>query len=130
MLGVEVFQKIGDGQIENIAQFAPDLWLLALIAVTLLTPLIMAIWFTPVIIISSEETALSAMKMSFNACLKNMGPFTLYGLVIFILAIIAFIPLMLGYLVLLPILSASVYVAFLDCFKSGISNDPTQLLSS
>ncbi len=130
MLGVEVFQKIGEGQIDDIAQFAPDLLLLALIAVTLITPLIMAIWFAPVVIISSEETALSAMKMSFNACLKNMGPFTLYGLVIFILAIIAFIPLMLGYLVLLPILTASVYVAFLDCFKSDISNDPTQLLIS
>ncbi len=128
LFGVEFFQKIGQGQIENIIQLAPDLVMLSLVAITLITPCIMAIWFAPVIIISSEETALSAMQMSFNACLKNMGPFTLYGLVIFILAILAFIPLMLGYLVLLPILSASVYVAFLDCFKNDIGNDPTQLL--
>lgn len=128
IFGVEFFQKIGQGQIEDITQLAPDLLLLSLIAILLITPCIMAIWFAPVIIISSEESALSAMQMSFNACLKNIGPFTLYGLIIFILAILAFIPVMLGYLVLVPILSASVYVAFLDCFKSDISNDPTQLL--
>lgn len=128
LFGLEVVQKIGQGQIEDITQLAPDLLLFSLIAITLITPCIMAIWFAPVIIITSEETALSAMQMSFNACFKNMGPFTLYGLVLFILAILAFIPLLLGYLVLIPILSASVYVAFLDCFKSDISNDPTQLL--
>jgi hypothetical protein len=35
----------------------------------------MATWFAPTIIISIEETALSVMLLSFNACLKNLLPF-------------------------------------------------------
>ncbi len=126
--GFDFFQEIKQAQIDDVSAYATDIMLLSLIAVTLFTPCIMAIWFAPTIIISSEETALSAMLLSFNACIKNILPLTLYGIVVFILAIIASIPLMLGYLVLLPVLSASVYVAFLDCFKSDISDDPTQLL--
>lgn len=126
--GLEFFQEIKQAQVEDFSAYATDFMLISLIAATLFTPCVMAIWFAPTIIISSEETALSAMLLSFNACLKNVLPFILYGIVVFILAIIASIPLMLGYLVLLPILSASVYVSYLDCFKSDISDDPTQLL--
>ncbi|GJM04747.1 MAG: hypothetical protein DHS20C09_07380 [marine bacterium B5-7] len=126
--GFEFFQEIEQAQIEDVSAYATDIMLLSLIAVTLFTPCVMAIWFAPIIIISSDETTISAMLLSFNACLKNIFPFLLYGMVVFILAIIASIPLMLGYLVLLPVLSASVYVSYLDCFKSDISDDPTQLL--
>jgi len=126
--GFEFFQEIEQASIEDVSAYATDLMLLSLIAITLFTPCIMAIWFAPTIIISSEETPVSAMLLSFNACLKNILPFALYGIVVFILAILASIPFMLGYLVLLPVLSASVYVSYLDCFKSDISDDPTQLL--
>jgi len=126
--GFEFFQEIEHAQIEDVSAYAVDILLLSLIAISLFMPCVMAIWFAPSIIISSEETALSAMKLSFNACLKNILPFTLYGIVVLILAIVASIPLLLGFLVLLPVLSASVYVSYLDCFKSDISDDPTQLL--
>jgi hypothetical protein len=127
--GFEFFQEIEQAQIEDVSAYATDIMLLTLIGATLFTPCIMAIWFAPTIIISSEEMALSAMLLSFNACLKNILPFALYGIIVFILVIIASIPLMLGYLVLLPVLSASVFVSYLDCFKSDISDEPTQLLS-
>jgi hypothetical protein len=126
--GFEFFQEIQHAQIEDMSDYATDILLITLIAITLFTPCIMAIWFAPSIIVTSEETAVSAMTMSFNACLKNVLPFTLYGIVVFVLAILASIPLFLGHLVLIPVLSASVYVAYLDCFKSDISDDPTQLL--
>lgn len=126
--GFEFFQEIEQAQIEDVSAYAADLMLLSIIAATLFMPCIMAVWFAPIIIISSEESAISAMILSFNACLKNISPFALYGIVIFILAILASIPLMLGFIVLLPVLSASVYVSYLDCFKSDISDDPTQLL--
>ncbi len=87
----------------------------------------MAMWFAPIIIISSEKTALSAMLLSFTACLKNILPFILYYIVVSILVFIAFIPFMLGLLVLIPLVSASVYVSYLSCFKSDTGDDPTQL---
>ncbi len=126
--GFDFFQQLEQAQVEDVLTYTQEFMFLTLIAITLFTPCIMAIWFAPAIVISSEETTVSAMLMSFNACLKNILPFTLYGIVAFILLILASIPLMLGHLVLLPVLSASVYVAFLDCIKIDTSNDPTQLL--
>ena len=116
--GMEFLQQLEGGQIEDVSSNTTEFMLLILISATLFLPLIMAMWFAPVIIIHSDESSLSAMMLSFNACLKNILPFTLYGLIVFILAILAAIPIMLGYLILLPVLSASVYVAFLDCFNS------------
>lgn len=124
--GLSFFQEIAE--IEDLSTYGQDLILLTLVAVTLFTPIIMAMWFAPVIIVSSNETPVSALLMSFNACLKNILPFTLFGVIAFILSILAAIPLMLGFLVLLPVLSASVYVAFLDCFKIDTVDEPTQLL--
>jgi hypothetical protein len=45
-----------------------------------------------------------------------MLPFLLYGIVFFIAAIIASIPLMLGWLVLGPLLAASIYTAYRDIY--------------
>ena len=58
----------------------------------------------------------AAMKASFGACLKNIVPFIIYGVVVLVLGIIAAIPFMLGWLVLGPVLAASVFVAYRDIF--------------
>jgi uncharacterized membrane protein len=60
--------------------------------------------------------ALDAMKMSFAACLKNMLPFLLYGVIFFGLAIVATVPLLLGWLALGPVISITVYTAYRDIF--------------
>ena len=126
--GFELFHQLEQGQMGDIAQHQQDFIVLTLVAVALFTPFLMAMWFAPVIIISSDISPMSALILSFKACLTNIIPFTVYGVVVLILLIIAAIPLMLGYLVLLPVLTASVYIAYLDCFKIDSTNDPTQLL--
>lgn len=123
---LEIEQVIGQAQVEDIIAYTPALILISLISNTFHI-FIMATWFAPTIKISSEETALLAMLLSFNACLKNLLPFILYGIVVFILSIIAAIPLMLCYLVLIPVVSASLYVSYLSCFKSDVGDDPIQL---
>ena len=45
-----------------------------------------------------------------------MIPFTLYSLVLLVLAVIAAIPLGLGFLVLIPVAIASIYAAYRDIF--------------
>ena len=127
--GFEFFQQLEEAQAEDISAYTMDILLITLIGASLFLPLIMSIWFAPVIIVNRDESATSAMVMSFNACLKNILPLTLYGIVAFILSILAAIPLMLGFLVLLPVLSASVYVAYQDCFKLDIADEPTQLIT-
>ena len=87
-----------------------------LLILALMLPLIMAIWFAPALVVFHELGALESMKASFVGCLKNMLPFLLYGAVLLVAAIIASIPLMLGWLILGPVMAASIYTAYRDIY--------------
>ncbi len=82
-------------------------------------PLLMMIWFAPLLIVFHDQTPVAAMKLSFRACWINMMPFLVYGLAILVLWFIASIPLLLGLVVLLPVLICSVYTSYKDVFNSG-----------
>lgn len=94
-----------------------------LIALLLLTglsvPLYMAVWFAPALIVLHDIAPIAALKASFYACLNNWIPFLIYSVVLLVLCVLAAIPAGLGYLVLLPVLAASVYTAYRDIFGAG-----------
>lgn len=88
-------------------------WLLAL---ALMLPLVMAYWFAPVLAVFDGLEAIPAMKTSFMGCLRNIVPFLVYGLVMIPLAIVAAIPLFLGFLVLVPVIMATYYTSWRAVF--------------
>jgi len=91
--------------------------LVMLVMLLLLVPVAMMFWFAPVILVLNDEVGvLESMKLSFRGCLKNLLPFLLYGLLGFVLSIVASIPLMLGWLVLTPVVIASIYAAYKDIY--------------
>ena len=87
-----------------------------LLILALMLPLIMAIWFAPPLVVFHELGAVESMKASFLGCLRNMLPFLLYGVVLLVAAIIASIPFMLGWLILGPVMAASIYTAYRDIY--------------
>jgi len=89
------------------------------IALVLYTPLMMAIWFAPALIVFENLGAMDAMKQSFAACMMNMMPFLVYGIVLTLLWIIASIPLLLGLLVLMPVVFCSIYTSYKDIFAAS-----------
>ncbi|GGK69881.1 BPSS1780 family membrane protein [Amphritea balenae] len=89
-----------------------------LIAMLFFIPLLMAYWFAPVLVALNDMSAIAAMKMSFSACLKNMLPFLVYGLLGAILMMIGMIPIGLGLLIVMPMFVASMYVSYRDIFYS------------
>jgi uncharacterized membrane protein len=94
--------------------------LIALLLVTgLSVPLYMAIWFAPALIVLHDVAPIAALKASFYACLNNWIPFLIYSVVLLVLCVLAAIPAALGYLVLVPVLAASVYTAYRDIFCAG-----------
>lgn len=97
--------------------FEPMVWLFMLLALALMIPLIMAYWFAPALVIIDDVSALSAMGMSFRACLKNILPFLLYGLIGMVLFILGAVPLFLGLLLVVPAIAASVYTSYSDIFR-------------
>lgn len=91
----------------------------ALLFLALSLPLIMAVWFAPALVVLRGAEPWTAMKLSFSGCLKNVVPFLVYGLIAILLAIVASVPVMLGWFVLLPVAIASIYTSYCDIFEDG-----------
>ena len=89
-----------------------------LLVAALSVPLYMATWFAPALVVLHDVAPMDALKASFFACLRNWIPFTVYSVVLLVLGLLAAIPLGLGYLVLLPVLAASIYTAYRDLFRA------------
>ena len=90
--------------------------LAVLVILALSLPLWMAMMFATPLIVLTDAELVPALKTSFFACLKNVLPFLVWSVAIFVLAIVASIPLFLGWLLLGPILMVSLYLAYRDIF--------------
>lgn len=91
------------------------------VGMLLFTPLAMATWFAPALVVFQGLGPLESLKRSFLACLLNMTAFLVYGLASLALTMLALIPLSLGLLVLGPVLIGSFYAGYKDIF-----GDPAQ----
>jgi uncharacterized membrane protein len=109
---------LGSGEVDPVAVAGAGVTLLLalLVMLALLLPVSMALWFAPALVVFHERSAGEAMKASFVACLRNIVPFLLYGVVAFLLAMLASLPFGLGWLVLGPVLAASLYTGYRDIF--------------
>ena len=88
----------------------------ALISLALFVLVNMAMWFAPALVMLQEHSATRAVAESFRGCLKNILPFLLYSVILFLLAMVASIPLGLGWLVLAPVVFGSIYAAYRDIY--------------
>ena len=109
----------GGGSLPNIGALGLTFALAMLVALALALPLYMAMWFAPSLVVFNNLKPLDAMKASFLACLKNIVPFLLYGVILLALCVVAAIPLGLGFLVLGPVAIASIYTGYRDIFVAG-----------
>jgi uncharacterized membrane protein len=111
-----VYMLIMKGQEVSPAQ-ANAMMLPILIAMLFIVPILMAYWYAPVLIGLHNLTVLEAMKLSFIACLKNMLPFLLYGLIFMVILVVAIIPFGLGLVVAVPVMMTSLYTSYVDVFN-------------
>ena len=89
-----------------------------LILMVMLVPLSMALWFAPALVALQGLAPVAAVKASFNGCMANIMPLTVNGLLAIGIAIVATIPVGLGWLVALPVLISSVYFGYRDIYGS------------
>jgi hypothetical protein len=91
--------------------------LLAVLAGLVLGALLtMATWFAPALVVFQGVAPVEAIKASFSACLKNIVPFILWGLIYLVAAIAASIPFGLGWILLGPLLLLTAYTSYQDIF--------------
>jgi uncharacterized membrane protein len=105
----------GSGSDTDMFAMMRTMLLAGLTVLALSVPVYMALWFAPALVALNGLGAGDAVKASFRACLKNILPFLLYGVVMFAFSILAGLTYV-GWLVLGPVLAGSVYAAYRDLF--------------
>lgn len=101
---------------EAVLAAARGLMLGMVVGMAVFIPVLMAVWFAPLLIVFHDRPPVEAMKMSYTASLRNTMPLLIYGVAVLVLGLIASIPLMLGLIVLLPVLACSIYASYKDIF--------------
>ena len=81
-------------------------------------PLMMMIWFAPMLVIFRGVQAKVAMRLSFFACFSNMLPFLVFGSVFLALAFLSGITFGLGLLLMIPLMFTSSYASYRDIFEN------------
>ncbi len=92
--------------------------LAVLIGITLFSILLMAMQFAPLLVYFDDVEPLQAMKLSLRAFMNNIGAMLVYGMTFALLAILASIPMMLGWLILLPLVFTTLYASYTDIFSA------------
>ena len=119
LLAVTLMATLVGGVVALTGAGDPSLPLLTLgffTTIVLFVPLAMAFWLSPPLVVWHDFSALQAIRSSFFVTRDNIGPFLLYGGLVMCAAVIASLPLLLGWLVLLPVLYASQYAFYRDVF--------------
>lgn len=89
-----------------------------LVALVLGFAVALAMWFAPALVVFRDMPPVDALKASVSASLKNIAPFLIYGLLYIVAAIVASIPLGLGWIVLVPVALLTVYVSYKDIYEA------------
>ena len=92
------------------------IFVVAVVAIIVSLLVATAFWFAPALVVLNGEPPLRALSKSFVASWQNVGAFVIYGLVYLGLAIVASIPVGLGWLVLGPMVVGSCYAGWRTIF--------------
>ena len=87
-----------------------------LLGIVLFSLLMMAMQFAPMLVYFRNVPPVQAMKLSLRAFLYNVMPMLVYGVTFMLLAVLASLPMLLGWLVLLPLVFTSLYASYSDIF--------------
>lgn len=123
-------QKVTPDNIHLIREAVSKATLAVLIGWMMSIPLVMACWFSPLLVYLHDMKILTAMGVSLKACLQNMMPFLIYGGVLF-LALMLVTPLSmatrvldLGMWLLAPLVIPSIYASYKDIFPAPAGEAP------
>ena len=108
--------------VEAMRAAAPRMMAAMVVGFGVSLPLMMAVWFAPLLVFFDDVKPLPALMLSLWACLKNILPLLVYGMAALVpLVILTPISLAvhqpdLGLWLLAPILVPSIYVSYKDLF--------------
>jgi len=105
------------GQFNPNAGMPISVLLAALLMLAIQLLVAMALFYATPLVMLKDTRPGEAIRASFNGCLSNILPLFVFGLIYFLLAILASLPFFLGWLVLLPASVGMVYCSYRDLFE-------------
>ena len=91
--------------------------LFSMLLITLVGLLIgMGFLFATPLVMLDNMTPIESIKASFSACIKNILPLLVFSIIYILLAIVAAIPLALGFLILIPVSILAIYCGYRTIF--------------
>jgi hypothetical protein len=113
--------------IETLRAAARSMSLALAVGAAVYLPLLMVIWFAPLLVVFNGLAPVAAMKLSFTACVSNTVPFLVYGVAVLVVWVILSLPAALGaaggllvvalLVASIPVLICSVYTSYRDIFR-------------
>jgi uncharacterized membrane protein len=94
------------------------------IGIALFSLLLMSMQFAPMLVYFRGVPPVAAMKLSLMAFTRNMGAMFVYGMSFMLLAVLASMPMMLGWLILMPMVFTTLYASFCDIFPPEVESSP------
>lgn len=116
---LEQFQTANDPQalVESMWASGSGVALSLLVGFSLVFVLMMALQFAPMLVFFSGVPAVTALRASLAGTLRNIIPYTIYNIIMQLIAmVLAILPYNLGLIVLLPLGLTSLYVAYRNIF--------------
>ena len=136
LIGGEQMQLVAAGRMdqadpEALAAALGAIMQALMVGAALSVPLLMAMWFSPLLVIFDKVTPLRALKLSMQACWKNMTPFLVYGAAALGIMIGLMLPFGManpqanpGIWIALPLLLPSLYASYRDVFGTSAAGTP------
>jgi hypothetical protein len=123
-----------EADIEALRAAARSMALAFAVGAVVYLPLLMLIWFAPMLVVFKGLAPVAAMKLSFTACVSNTVPFLVYGVAILLAWFVISLPAALGaiggllvialFVASIPVLICSVYASYQDIFGSRAPAGP------
>jgi hypothetical protein len=101
---------------EQIAEYLLPILLAILVALGLSVPMTMALLFVPTLVVLNDVDVMPAVRMSFVACLKNVVPFLIWGVIGLVMLIVATPLFLIGWFLVGSLLMVSLYTSYRDIF--------------
>jgi hypothetical protein len=108
----EVLRAAAEGRTDVDPAAANKASLAVLIGAALFTPLAMAVWFSPALVMLDRLPAWKALALSMQACIANLLAFLVYGAIMTALLLVALMPALIGLVLWVPLAVISTYTAY------------------
>jgi uncharacterized membrane protein len=89
---------------------------LGILALGIFVAIALATWLAPALIVLNGIGPVDSIRMSFLGCLKNLGAVVVFVIIGILLAVLASLPVFLGWLVLAPVTLCATYAAYRELF--------------